>query len=345
MKLIVYFLVIVLSFSGIAQGQGCCSGSAGNPIAGGASTGVLLKNQIELSGSYQYTYSDIYFRKDSDTLNMIDGLSSKYFFFRADYGITDKFTMSFATGYYPSKTLIELGLRDTISSSGMSDLILFPRYSVYNKTKERSRTEITLGLGIKIPLGSNVDSNFVGTTSNGDDIYTILPPTVQVTTGSQDLMLYSFFYKGYTKRKLRFFANTLFIRKGYNSIGQKFGDYASVGLFVGKTVLKNVALTAQLKGEWIGKTKVGESVSTNDLAIYSIDLESSGSKKLFFVPQISYSHKNLTLFVTSDIPLYQYLNGVQVGSMFHLTTGFSYRFLTKKADETPVKTFELTPSE
>ena len=34
--------------------QGCCSGGAGNPIAGGAATGVLQENQMEISINYQY---------------------------------------------------------------------------------------------------------------------------------------------------------------------------------------------------------------------------------------------------------------------------------------------------
>ncbi|PJB13749.1 MAG: hypothetical protein CO118_12200 [Flavobacteriales bacterium CG_4_9_14_3_um_filter_32_8] len=330
----------LVGINGVGFAQGCCSGGSGSPIAGDASTGVLQKNQIEFSGSYQFNYSDVYFSKDSDTLNLIDELSSDYIFIKFDYGLSERFTMSVAAGYYLNKTLVGLGPKDTITSSGISDLIVFPRYSIFNKTRENSRTEITLGLGLKIPLGSNTDSNLVGYTPELGDVYTISPPTVQVTSGSQDLMLYTFWYQGYQKKKLHIFANTLYIRKGYNSMGEKFGDYASLGLFVGKTIFKKVGLIAQIKGEWIGKMKVAKTVGANDIAIYSIDTVSSGSKKVFFVPQVSYTHKNFTVFATSEIPLYQCLTGVQVGSLYQFTAGFSYRFFTKKLDETPVKTFE-----
>ena len=331
---------LLVGINGVSFAQGCCSGSSGNPIAGNASTGVLQKSQLEFSSSYQYNYSDVYFSENRDTLNLIDGLSSNYLYVRLDYGISEKFTMSVAAGYYFNKTLIGLGLKDTISSGGISDLIIFPRYSVFNKTRENSRTEITLGVGLKLPLGSNTDSNIVGFSPEFGDIYVISPPTVQATSGSQDLMLYTFWYQGYQKKKLHFFANTLYIRKGYNSMGEKFGDYASLGLFVGKTIFKKVGLTAQIKGEWIGKMKVAQTISANDIAIYSIDTASSGSKKIFFVPQLSYTHKNFTVFAMSEIPLYQYLNGVQVGSLYQFTVGFTYRFLTKKPKEIPSKIIE-----
>ena len=339
---VIIVLILSLLIHEATFAQGCCSGGGGNPIAGGNSTGVLNKNQLEISGRYQFNYSDVYFSKDSDTLNMIDGLSSSYLFLKVDYGLSDKFTISIASGYYTQKKLVELGQTDTVTSSGISDLILFPRYSVLNKKRENTRTELTLGLGIKIPLSSGEDSTLVGY-SGENAIYAISPPTVQVSSGSQDLILYSFLYHGYPKRKLRMFANALYIKKGYNSMGQKFGDYVSMGLFVGKTVFKKIGVTVQLKGEWIDKMQVAKTVSEIDLAVYGIDMVSTGSKKVFFIPQLSYTEKNLTLFVTTEVPLYQYLNGVQAGSLYQVTAGLTYRLFVKKQKVVPENTFELVP--
>ena len=71
------------------------------------------------------------------------------------------------------------------------------------------------------------------------------------------------------------------------------------------------------------------------LSLYSIDKQSTGSKKVFLVPQISYSQDGITVFATSEIPLYQYLNGIQVGSQYQFTVGVNYRFLTKKSKDSP----------
>ena len=66
---------------------------------------------------------------------------------------------------------------------------------------------------------------------------------------------------------------------------------------------------------------------------YLNDLEvSSGSRKIFIIPQISYSLKALSFFVAYDIPIYQYINGWQIGSEQQLTIGLNYRFLTKQRE-------------
>ena len=88
--------------------------------------------------------------------------------------------------------------------------------------------------------------------------------------------------------------------------------------------------TNKLKIENIDQVEVANKVSEQDLFDYSITSESTGSKKWFFIPQISYSKNGLTVFATSEIPLYQNLNGVQVGSQNQFTLGVNYRFLTKE---------------
>jgi hypothetical protein len=308
--------------------QGCCSGGSGSPIAGGASQGVLLDRQMEIGANYQYISTNKFFSKDHDTIPTIDNLSSNYTYLRVAYGVTKNFTMSVESGYFINKTLVGLNKRDTVKSSGIGDLILFPRYDIFNRTEETKRTEITLGLGYKIPLGKHDDSTVVGTTYQGKKIYTTSPPTVQPTNGSQDIIFYGFVYRGYPLKNFRIFGNGLYVKKGWNSLGQKFGDYASVGLFVGKTFFKKIGVTVQVKGEWMGKMKADKNIDM--VALYNIYTESTGGKKVFFVPQLSYTLKSFTIYALSEIPLYQYLNGNQIGSQYQFTMGLSYRFLTYK---------------
>ncbi len=51
--LIVGVLIILVQSEILAQG--CCSGGSANPISGGASTGVLQKNQIESMSRHRLT--------------------------------------------------------------------------------------------------------------------------------------------------------------------------------------------------------------------------------------------------------------------------------------------------
>ena len=48
------FVIVLSTLSHFIFAQGCCSGGAGSPIAGGATTGVLQENQMEISVNYQY---------------------------------------------------------------------------------------------------------------------------------------------------------------------------------------------------------------------------------------------------------------------------------------------------
>jgi hypothetical protein len=327
-------LVFLLS-PGIVLGQGCCSGGATNPIAGGAATGVLQKNQMEISGNYQIMNSDKFFSGNKDTSKLFNNLNSNYLFLRTDYGLSEKLTLSVASGYFLNKTLIGLENNDTTNSSGVSDLIILPRFDVFNNSNEKTKTEITLGLGMKVPLGSHSDSTLIFSHNIIGDIYSINPPTVQNSNGSLDMVYYAFFFRSYVKQKIRIFTNMLYINRGFNSLGQKFGDYASLGLFVGKTFFKKIGVTNQIRMEWLGKMEAAENIDL--LGNYNIEQASTGSSKVFIVPQISYINKSIIFYITGEIPVYQNVNGTQMGSNLQITSGFNYRFFTKKQPECEVE--------
>ncbi len=325
-RFFISLILIAFSYNSL-NAQGCCSGGSGNPIAGGASTGVLLKHQVETSINYQYNFSDNFYVGKKDTINptSFDNLNSNYIFLRTDYGISKKLTISLASGYFLNKKKVGYNKSDTLCSKGFSDLIIFPRYNIYNNDLPFTRSEITIGVGIKLPIGSHTDSS-----ETIPGIWDVNPPITQLSSGANDLILYSFFFKEYKLRKLRVFANILHINKGYNSLDQKIGDYTSYGLYFGKTFKNKISSTLQIKGEIIKKMDAGESQFEWENEYLNDLEESSGGRKIFVIPQISYSLKSLSLFATYEIPIYQYLNGLQIGSKNQLTIGLNYRFLTKK---------------
>jgi len=317
-------LVFILCFYfNESSGQGCCSGSSGNPIAGEVSTGVLQKNQIAFSNNYQYTFSDKFFSGTQETVNLFDNLNSDYLFLKTEYGLDTKVTLSIAVGYFLNKSQIK---NDSVNNikSGFSDLIFLPRYTLYNKDLPFSRTELTLGLGLKLPLGSHKDSSLTIPNSN---IWDIDPAVTQLSSGSHDLIVFSFLYRKFKIKNISISANLLHIKKSYNSLGQKIGNYSSFGAFISKGFKNKISSTVQLKFEEIKKMDAGEV----DVFWNKYDLErSSGSKKIFLIPQLSYSLNNFSFFGSYEIPLYQNINGTQIGSKEKITFGLSYRFLTKK---------------
>ncbi len=325
-------LSLFFAFNIEIHAQGCCSGGSGSPIAGGASQGVLQERQMEVSASYQYLASNKFMVRDRDTTSLFDNLCSSYIYGRLAYGITNRLTMSVESGYFINKKQVGLNRSDIVKSGGIGDLLFFPRYSIYTRNTEKTRTEITLGMGVKIPLGKYNDSTVVFTNpKTGQKYYTTDPPTVQPTNGSHDFVFYGFVFRGYPEKKFRVFSNILYIKKGWNPLGEKFGDYASIGLFASKTLFKKLAITVQVRGEWIDKMKADRNVDL--LAIYNVDIHSTGSRKVFFYPQLGFTQKNLTIYALSEIPLYQYVNGTQVTSHYQFTVGIAYRFFIRKKSE------------
>ncbi len=331
LKYYVCMLTAVLLFSGNLSAQ-CCAGGAGSPIAGGTSQGVLMKDQIELNTNFQFISSDKFYKGDSpDTNKYFDQFKSTYQYFRLAFGVTEKLTMSVETGNYFQKK--ELGLNNdaskTYTSSGFSDLIIFPRYNVLNRHTATTKTDLTLGLGFKIPIGSYNDSTGIVEPFSGKTIYITNPQAVQPTTGAQDVIFYAFFFRGYPVKNIRFFANALYIRKGWNPLGERMGDFASIGLFAGKTFFNDFGLTLQVRGEMVGRMTLNKNILL--YAYPNYDPEATGFKKVFVTPQVSYSKGKFTLYALADIPVYQYVNKIQVGTQLQVTTGLSFRFFATKA--------------
>lgn len=332
----VLFFVLFFSIGSFSYSQGCCAGGSGNPITGGSTQGVLKERQFEFSSSFQSLSSDKFLTGDRDTAQLFESFTSNYIYSRLAYGITKKFTISIESGYFINKT--QTGLFDStlnkserIQSSGIADLIIFPKYDIFNRTTARRQTELTVGIGYKFPIGSHTDSLLVFTNPiSGQQYYTTSPPLVQPTTGSNDFIFYSFFYRGFVKSKFRIFTNVIYIKKGWNSLGEKFGDYSSVALFFGKTFFNKLGATLQIRAEHINRIQAAQNIDL--LAYYNVDVSSTGSSKIALVPQLNFTHRSFTAFALYEIPLYEFVRGTQVASKHQFTFGIAYRLYAKKKE-------------
>jgi len=331
-------IILVIAFAFFLIGRlhaQCCAGGSGSCIAGGASQGVLQHGQWELNTNFQFISSDEFYKNDSPSAaENYDSYSSQYEYFRMAYGVTKDFTMSLESGYYIGKK--EVGLHGnpatTYTSKGFGDLIIFPRYDVLNKKFKNGSAEITLGLGYKIPLGSYNDS--VGNVEpfSGDTYYVIKPQSVQLSSGAQDIIFFTFLSRTFEKPSFRIFANAMYIKKGWNPNAEKLGDFFSVSLFGGKTFFEKLGTTLQMRYEEVDRMLINEAILTAGKPSTFFP-EATGYKKVFLTPQVSYIMGNFTIYANTDIPLYQYVNTsqhyTQVGSEYTVTMGLSYHFFTR----------------
>lgn len=325
MKKRILFLFAVVSGFSFLHAQ-CCAGGSGSPIAGGSSQGVLLMRQVELNTNYQFISTEAFLRGDSPDTNYFDSFTTSYLYFRLGYGVTERLTMSVESGYYVNKTQVQLNASEKITSSGIGDLILFPRYNLFRKKDEKVNSELTVGLGFKIPLGKYNDSVGYIEPFSGMTYYVTKPLSVQPSSGANDLIFYSFYYRGYDCDNLRLFANTIYIRKGWNPNGEKMGDYATIGLFGGRSFRCQLNATAMVRGEWVGQTKVNEEILMYTALSY--DPQATGSRKIFAGLQIGYNpFAGMMIYASSEYPLYQYVNKSQIVSQWQVMVGLSYRFM------------------
>ena len=316
----------------------CCSGGGGgaSSLAGNFAQGVLAKNQFEINMNFQHTNTQKFMTGNSRmemedyhalaSNNYLHGYNNNFLYTRLGFGLTDKLTLSVETGYYLNKTEYRRGyLVDEASSTGFSDLIIFPKYNVFYRKTEKHTTEITLGMGIKIPVGSHNDSILVYTDSvSGVEWYDTKSPSIQLSSGSNDFQFFGSVSRRFIPLKMGISLSSFYIHKGRNPDGGKYGNYFSTSLFAMKDILPNFVGVAQFKSEVTGtKTKppgLENVVSSADLAA------NSGSIKFMFVPRLVYTLKcRLSFFVFTEIPMYQYVTGIQLASNLNAVLGVSFR--------------------
>ena len=328
-----------LLWSSYAKGQ-CCAGGSGCTIAGSASQGVFQNGQLELSSNFQFIHTNSFYKENKSASyaeRTFDGFKSTYQYFKVGYGISDRFTLSLETGYYLDKE--ETGLDGnpltTYSSRGFGDLLIFPKYSLFNSQALNHHDEITVGVGFKLPLGSYNDSTGNIEPFSGQIFYVTNPTAVQLSSGAQDLVFHALFSRRLNNQQLTLSASTFYIVKGYNPNGEKQGNYTSLAFFINKTFFNSLGIGLQARYEKVQRMQINESVLLFGRPSNYYP-EATGYKKVFLAPQVSYIIGSFSFYASYDIPIYQYLNTspyyTQAASDFQANVGVAYRFTPVKVE-------------
>jgi len=320
-------LTIILLFFITKLYSQCCGAGSANPIASDLSQSVLQYQQFEINSNFQYVYSSRFLNYTKPDTLFLSNYQSNYLYSRFSYGLTKVLTFSVEFGYWLKKSQRGKNNTDGHSSSGISDIILFPKLNIYNK----NNLEITSGFGLKIPVGSHHDSTRYYEPFSGEYFYLIKPPVMQNSNGSNDFIFNLLMVKKLKKSNWRLLSSMMYLHKGWNPSGEKFGDLFTFSIFGGKTFNYKLTVLTYLKYEWVDKMSYNKDIFS--VAFPNYDPDATGSHKVFIIPQVNYAFKEIfSFYLSSEIPVYQYVNKTQIASQFMFNAGISYRFKLKKSD-------------
>lgn len=304
-RLLLLFSLILSVYTVFGQ---CCS--AGNPAGGDGTHSYLNKHQFKFQLFYDQSLSRQYYQADKPIeMDEIEYSSYKFINLGLQYALNEKITFQSDFGYYIEK-LQSLNLAHStveLGAGGFGDLTLQGRYLLYQSIFPEKRW--TIGIGARIPVGAFHES------IDGVQI----PISLQPSGGALKFQASTYYFYKPLRKSLSWFAFALYehsntIREGY--LVHHYGDYVQISGGCNKHFKERWDVSSRLKTEWRGK----------DIRDENVVVESSGSVLLMLAPAVSYQIPgDWFLIVSMDIPLYKYVQGMQLTKFGSFQVGISKR--------------------
>ena len=190
----------------------------------------------------------------------------------------------------------------------LGDIRVVGRYQFPLATQDTARAELTGFLfGLKLPTGSTNVKN-----AEGDKAERSLQPG----TGTTDAIL-----GAYYQVRLPFDGLAFFVQGGFGAAlnsdhHYRPGNRVTADFGMSYAATENVSLLLQLNTLWRGRDSGSEA-----------EPDDSGGTFVFISPGVSIGiGRNFQLFGLVQVPIYQYVNGVQLTADWGGTAGIGYRF-------------------
>lgn len=320
--------ILILSF--FLQGNlllySQCFSSPGNPIGGTANTGTLKKNAARIIMFYRYSISDRYF-EGSKRVDMVkvDKAVYNYVGTILGYGITENLTVEAELGYFVNKKQWyneSLNLSEPVKEGyGFSNTVVSAKFNIYKNHNKR--------FGIAASAGAKIPMRREALILNNTELSTDLQPS----TGSYGAVIQIFILKEKPFQALRFFflnrcefnfpTSTNFF---LNGVKQQFGNTYYTSFIVSKHL--------HFRQEWLTENWTAIFGVRNEIRAKDRQggemLEESGGYSFFITPQLNYTIKERwNISALFDIPVYQYLNGIQLAGKFAFSISITKDFIKK----------------
>lgn len=288
--------------------QTCCSG--GIPLSNNLGLPNLAKGSFIVGLNYDYNHLN-QLNTGSENINDDSRLRITHsVLLNFSYAFTDAFSVEgLLTWVNQRRKISQFGNENLDQTSGIGDGVVLAKYNFRNGIGLNS--DLILGLGTKIPLGSSTETNEQGIVYNAD---------LQPGSNAWDVIYWLATNKSFDFRpSMNFSLRGAFRATGvndsyFNTTSYEFGDELQLHLgaadqFTMGNVLGNPSLFFLYRNA--GQDKIG-----------GFDLPNTGGEWVFIVPSFGVTFGgNTTALVKANLPLYSNVEGTQLTPSYRLTAG------------------------
>ncbi len=318
-KLNTFFLVVCLLLAGSIYSQTCCSG--GIPISNNIGIENIGKNSFQISLSYDFNNLNT-LNAGSEELNDNSRKRTTHsVLLNASYAFTDKLSFETLLTWVNQRRIIsQFGNVDTQATNGIGDAVFLVKYDVKKIIGKSSN--LSLGIGAKVPFGSYNEMNDIGITYIAD---------LQPGSGAWDLIAYTSISKNFDFRPTTTFSSRFIYRatgknKDYLDGAQtyEYGNETQLFFTISDQflVFKKILISPSIALKY-RNAKRDE--------IDQIQLNNTGGNWLFFNPGMLIKLSNKVSFITrAELPIISNVDGTQLTPTYRLNSGFLINFNLKK---------------
>lgn len=303
MRIVIMIFLFIYHHTLLGQ---CCSG--GVPMSGNVGMPVQSKGVFQANLNYDLNVLRT-FKSGAENLNDNSRTRrTQSVLFEIGYSFTERFSVDGFFSYVRQERIIEtFYTRNETVTSGLGDGLILLKY--------QTPLNLTVGYGLKAPLGSADEKNEIGLTLNAD---------LQPGSGAWDHILY-FNYSNYFQIRptLNVFGTSIIRLTGTNTeyLGNSnytFGnEYQLLMGLSDRFLLLNQIFDASL----IFRYRFAEKDQFN-----GEDFPSSGGRFLFINPGLSYQlTPQLALQYNMAFPVHSYVQDSQLSPTFRINTGIYFQ--------------------
>jgi hypothetical protein len=237
----------------------------------------------------------------------------------ASYAFTDKFSMEgLFTWVNQRRKITQFGGVNLGQSSGIGDALLLAKYNFSDVIGKNS--DLNVGVGTKIPLGSSTEKSKGGITLNAD---------LQPGSNAWDILYWTSISKSMNFRpSLNISSRVIFRSTGTNNdyFGDstyKFGNdfQAFIGFSDQFLLFKTISSSSiSFKYRNAQQDKIG-----------GFNLDNTGGNWVSIIPNFSINiSPNLVFSTKAELPIHSNVDGTQLTPTYRLTTGVLFTIAPKK---------------